>query len=168
MILNKACLETELGSICYLWLNDAGETKIVFLGIGADSIFSFIKKLCSRKITIKKKKLPAFEDKLTAYFSGMLRHFGEKYIFLIGTEFEKKVWQKAAGVPFGWTLSYGELAAMCGKPGAARAVGNAMGKNPVMLLVPCHRIIKGDGSPGGFGSRPDLKKELLAIEGIRF
>ena len=74
--------------------------------------------------------------------------------------------KETSEIPFGWTCSYGELAVMCGRPGAGRAVGNAMGKNPVMLVVPCHRIIKGDGSLGGFGSSPGLKRVLLANEGI--
>ena len=83
-----------------------------------------------------------------------------------GSVFEKKVWNAARSIPYGKTLSHGGIAEICGNPGAGRAVGNALGKNPVIIIVPCHRVIKSDGSPGGFSAGPGLKKKLLSIEGI--
>ncbi|TET49277.1 MAG: MGMT family protein, partial [Actinomycetota bacterium] len=63
--------------------------------------------------------------------------------------FEKNVWNATCSIPYGQTESYSGIAGICGNPNAGRAVGNALGKNPVMLIVPCHRIIKSDGSCGG-------------------
>ena len=86
---------------------------------------------------------------------------------LIGTEFQKKVWKTLASVPFGTTISYGELAARIGNPDAARAVGLANGKNPIPIIIPCHRVIGKDGSLTGFGGGIEVKKQLLELEGIR-
>lgn len=80
--------------------------------------------------------------------------------------FTRRVLAACATVPWGTTLSYGELAAEVGSPQAARAVGQAMGRNPVPLLIPCHRVIRGDGELGGFGAGVAMKRRLLALEGI--
>jgi methylated-DNA-[protein]-cysteine S-methyltransferase len=69
-------------------------------------------------------------------------------------------------VPFGETVSYGELAELSGAPGAARAAGSTMRNNPLMIIVPCHRVVAAGGKLGGFGGRPDLKRRLLAHEGV--
>jgi len=81
-----------------------------------------------------------------------------------GTPFEKAVYRTLMKVPYGETVSYGELARKAGYPGASRAVGNAMNKNPLAILVPCHRVIKSDGSMGGFASNTDIKAALLSLE----
>jgi methylated-DNA-[protein]-cysteine S-methyltransferase len=99
------------------------------------------------------------------YVSGKLRHFNSKPL-LMGTKFQLKVWNRAMTVPYGKVVSYRDLARMIRMPSATRAVGNALGTNPVPLIVPCHRIIASDGSIGGFGSGPALKEKLLELEGI--
>lgn len=81
-----------------------------------------------------------------------------------GTAFQKSVWQALLQVPFGKTSTYKEIALKINRPKASRAVGNAVGKNPVMLMIPCHRIIKTDGNIGGFSSDPLLKIDLLHFE----
>ena len=83
-----------------------------------------------------------------------------------GTQFQKSVWDTARKIPFGKTLSYGEIAERIGRPKSARAVGNAMGKNPVPVIIPCHRVIASNGSLGGFSSGLEWKKVLLENEGI--
>ncbi len=83
---------------------------------------------------------------------------------LNGTEFRVKVWEELAKIPFGSTISYSELAALAGNPGAARAVGSAMANNPIPILVPCHRVLHADGGLGGFGGGLDVKKWLLNFE----
>ena len=85
---------------------------------------------------------------------------------LEGTEFQKQVWKRMWKIPFGKTLSYGEMAEALKKPGAARAVGTACGKNPVLLAIPCHRVV-GANCLGGFSGDGGLpvKKKLLEIEG---
>jgi AraC family transcriptional regulator of adaptative response/methylated-DNA-[protein]-cysteine methyltransferase len=83
---------------------------------------------------------------------------------LIGTAFQQKVWRALRGIPRGQTLSYGELAAQLGAPAAVRAVGTACGQNPVAALVPCHRVLRGDGSLGGYRWGLARKQALLARE----
>lgn len=80
------------------------------------------------------------------------------------THFQKKVWRALQRIPWGQTRSYGEIARAIGKPRAARAVGAACGANPLLLLVPCHRVVAGSGSLGGFSAGLALKKQLLALE----
>jgi methylated-DNA-[protein]-cysteine S-methyltransferase len=81
-----------------------------------------------------------------------------------GTEFQQKVWRVLTTIPYGETRSYGWVAQKAGKPKASRAVGAACGANPVPVIIPCHRVIAGDGSIGGFGGGLPLKRRLLALE----
>jgi len=83
-----------------------------------------------------------------------------------GTEFLQRLWQATAAIPFGKTVSYGDLAARVGIPLAARAVGQGMARNPLPILVPCHRVIAADGSLGGYGGGLEMKRWLLRHEGI--
>jgi methylated-DNA-[protein]-cysteine S-methyltransferase len=86
---------------------------------------------------------------------------------LEGTEFQKKVWKALLTIPYGETRSYGEIARQVGNPKAARAVGMANHENPVAIVVPCHRVIAGDGSLGGYAGGLDRKSKLLAMERSR-
>jgi O-6-methylguanine DNA methyltransferase len=104
---------------------------------------------------------------LDAYFSGNLKRFSVKLVYDRAT-FSGKVLTALSRVPYGRVISYSDLAARAGFPGAARAVGTVMAKNPLPLLIPCHRVIKADGSTGQFGGGVDLKKKLLDLEGTRF
>ena len=82
-----------------------------------------------------------------------------------GSPFQMKVWNKLVAIPFGQTKNYKQIAIEIGNPKACRAVGNACGKNPILLLIPCHRVIASDKTLGGFSSSFSLKKTLLEIEG---
>jgi methylated-DNA-[protein]-cysteine S-methyltransferase len=82
-----------------------------------------------------------------------------------GTAFQRAVWKAIAGVPFGATISYAELARRAGRPGSARAAGAATGRNPIGIIVPCHRIVGADGSLTGYAGGVDKKRTLLALEG---
>jgi methylated-DNA-[protein]-cysteine S-methyltransferase len=84
----------------------------------------------------------------------------------VGTEFQLRVWRALRKIPYGQTRSYGEQAKMIGQPQAARAVGAANGKNPISIIVPCHRVIGADGSLTGFGGGLSTKRKLLELEGI--
>lgn len=81
-----------------------------------------------------------------------------------GTPFQMKVWRALEAIPYGKTASYEEIAVVIGQPTAQRAVGNAVGGNPLLLIVPCHRIIKKNGEAGNFGAGKELKKHLLHLE----
>ena len=97
---------------------------------------------------------------LGAYFGGELRAF-DLPLRLGGTDFQVKVWSALATIPFGETRTYGALAAAIGAPSASRAVGAANGRNPLPIVLPCHRVIGADGSLTGFGGGLETKRRLL-------
>lgn len=101
---------------------------------------------------------------LCAYFAGELRTFSVQPAFF-STKFNRTVWEGLLTIPYGEVVSYSGLAARCGLRGA-RAVGSAVGRNPVPIIVPCHRVIRTDGGIGGFGGGLPAKKVLLHTEGV--
>ncbi|MDQ8705606.1 methylated-DNA--[protein]-cysteine S-methyltransferase [Streptomyces sp. LHD-70] len=101
---------------------------------------------------------------LTEYFAGE-RHSFDLPLRLAGTPFQRRVWEGLLTIPYGETRTYGELAAELGKPNASRAVGLANGKNPVGIVVPCHRVVGANGSLTGYGGGLDRKRGLLDLEG---
>jgi methylated-DNA-[protein]-cysteine S-methyltransferase len=106
----------------------------------------------------------AVKKELTEYFEKGRRDFTCKTAFIEGTDFEKLVWDALREVPYGETRTYKWMAEKIGKPHAFRAVGNALGKNPIPIIFPCHRIIESGGSLGGYSSGADIKRRLLEIE----
>jgi methylated-DNA-[protein]-cysteine S-methyltransferase len=107
--------------------------------------------------------LPAVRDQLAAYFDGELREF-DVPLAVTGTPFQEQVWKALATIPYGDTWSYRELAEAIGNPKAVRAVGLANGKNPVSIVVPCHRVVGADGSLTGYGGGLPAKRFLLDLE----
>ncbi|MFF8292219.1 methylated-DNA--[protein]-cysteine S-methyltransferase [Streptomyces sp. NPDC016309] len=104
---------------------------------------------------------------LEAYFAGGLKTFGVRLDWSLTAGFNRQVLRElASGVPYGSVVGYGDLAGRVGQPGAAQAVGAAMGSNPLPLVVPCHRVVESDGGIGGFGGGLETKRKLLALEGI--
>ena len=100
---------------------------------------------------------------LQEYFAGELREF-DIPLLMEGTEFQKRVWKTLQTIPYGETISYGELAKKIGDSKAVRAVGAANGQNPIPIIVPCHRVIGSDGSLTGFGGGIENKRKLLELE----
>ena len=100
---------------------------------------------------------------ISDYFSGKLKAFSNVRLPK-GTDFQQKIWKALIDVPYGSTVSYQEIAIAAGSPQACRAAGNALNKNPLPLIIPCHRVISKDGTIGGFGSGIDIKKYLLDLE----
>lgn len=107
--------------------------------------------------------LAAAAAQLAAYFAGERTAF-DLPLAPQGTPFQRRVWQALREVPYGTTTSYGELARRIGRPGAVRAVGLANGRNPLPIVVPCHRVIGADGSLTGYGGGLDRKRYLLGLE----
>ncbi len=103
-------------------------------------------------------------DQLDAYFAGDLRTF-DLPLAPAGTPFQRRVWDALTTIPYGETTSYGELAEEIGRPGSARAVGAANGRNPIAIVVPCHRVIGGDRTLTGYAGGLDAKRILLTLEG---
>ena len=102
-------------------------------------------------------------DQLDAYFVGELSSF-DVAMNLVGTPFQRSVWSRLCEIPYGETISYGELAERVGNPKASRAVGLANGRNPIAIIVPCHRVIGADGSLTGYGGGLERKTWLLEHE----
>jgi methylated-DNA-[protein]-cysteine S-methyltransferase len=105
----------------------------------------------------------AASQQLEEYFAGQRTAF-DLPLKLIGTEFQRRVWTELTRIPYGETISYGELARRLGQPGAARAVGLANGRNPVGIIVPCHRVIGASGDLTGYGGGLHRKRQLLDHE----
>ncbi|MFD8546153.1 methylated-DNA--[protein]-cysteine S-methyltransferase [Streptomyces sp. NPDC059649] len=104
---------------------------------------------------------------LTAYFAGELRTFTVPLDWSLSSGFHARVLRAlASGVRYGDVVGYQDLADRVGEPGAARAVGAAMGSNPLPVVVPCHRVVASDGGIGGFGGGLETKRQLLALEGV--
>jgi methylated-DNA-[protein]-cysteine S-methyltransferase len=102
-------------------------------------------------------------QELRAYFAGRLRDFTLK-LAPHGTAFQQGVWRRLCEIPYGQTTSYGELAARIGNPSASRAVGLANGRNPIPIVIPCHRVIGRNGTLVGYGGGLAIKERLLALE----
>lgn len=102
-----------------------------------------------------------------SYFAGERRVFGLPLDWSLISGFNREVLRElASGVPYGTVVGYGELAGRVGQPGAAQAVGMAMGANPLPVVVPCHRVVENGGGIGGFGGGVETKRRLLALEGV--
>jgi O-6-methylguanine DNA methyltransferase len=101
---------------------------------------------------------------LQSYFDGAVIDFQQQVAFLSGTDFEKKVWTVLRQIPSGETRTYKWVAGTIGNSSAVRAVGRALSKNPVPIVIPCHRVIESDGSLGGYSLGVDIKRRLLEME----
>jgi methylated-DNA-[protein]-cysteine S-methyltransferase len=117
----------------------------------------------------ERRALPVFaaaEAQLRAYFAGELVEF-DLPLAPRGSSFQLEVWEALRGIPYGETISYGELAQRVRRPGAARAVGAANGRNPIGIVVPCHRVIGSDGTLTGYAGGIERKRRLLELESGR-
>ena len=103
-------------------------------------------------------------EQLQAFFAGTLRQFDVPLDATSGTEFQRRVWHELRCLPFGSTTSYSQLAARIGRPEAARAVGAANARNPIPIIVPCHRVVGSDGSLTGYAGGTQLKQRLIEHE----
>lgn len=107
----------------------------------------------------------AVREQLDAYFAGALETF-DLDLEPRGTPFQRRVWDELCEIPYGETISYSELARRLGDPKLVRAVGTANGRNPISIVIPCHRVIGADGSLVGYGGGLDRKRRLLELEAV--
>ena len=150
-----ACVESPIGPLT-LAMDDSGLRQINFAQNGRPAAID-----CYRghdafifSNTIRQ---------LRAYFSGELEAF-DLPLAPQGTRFQQRVWAELCKIPYGETISYGELARRIGNPNASRAVGLANGSNPIPIVIPCHRVIGSNGKLTGYGGGLHIKEKLLAIE----
>lgn len=153
---------TNTSSLFYdIFESPLGKLYMIFSGRFLSGV-SFRKPV---RIPFKKSSAPKdFVKELTSYFQGSAGDFRQEVKFLSGTDFERKVWNVLKKIPFGETRSYKWIAEKIGKPAAVRAVGRALSKNPVPIVIPCHRVIESDGSLGGYSSGEHIKRRLLEME----
>ena len=111
-------------------------------------------------------RLDGLKRKLQRYFDGRRVLFDEPLDLREATVFQRRVWSVVRDIPYGETRSYSQIARQVGSPAAARAVGQALAANPLPIVVPCHRVIGGDGDLRGFGGGLDLKRRLLEMERV--
>ncbi len=122
----------------------------------------------------KEYQVVADEQKVLPYVQPMRDYFAQRTtefpfaVDLVGTDFQKEVWRALLQIPYGTLTTYSAVAEKIGRPKAVRAVANAVGRNPVMVVVPCHRVIGKDGTLTGFGGGLPMKRKLLAIEGHQY
>ncbi len=162
-IINYSCLDSPFGpvffaetirGVCLVSLSKISEAKFQ----------SLLRKRFQKEVIRDDKRLKNVIHELSSYFNGHRVNFKSILDLSIGTEFQRKVWEKVSEIPYGEQRTYKWIADEIGNPRAVRAVGNAVGKNPVPPIIPCHRVIRSDGNLGGFSSGIALKKWLLKLE----
>ncbi|MCX4646162.1 MULTISPECIES: methylated-DNA--[protein]-cysteine S-methyltransferase [unclassified Streptomyces] len=165
-----AVVSTDIGPLL-LAATDAGLVNVVFHASPAVRDPA-VERLGSRLGTepVEAPDSPLLAEpirQLKAYFAGERRDFELPLDWSLISGFNRQVLRElASGVPFGTVVGYGDLAGRVGQPGAAQAVGVAMGANPLPVVVPCHRVVESDGGIGGFGGGLETKRQLLALEGV--
>jgi methylated-DNA-[protein]-cysteine S-methyltransferase len=120
-----------------------------------------------KKTTLSEKHFSDTVERLKDYFSGKRVEFPEELDLASATAFQRQVWRLTRLIPYGETRSYGWLAARLGKKGAGRAVGQALARNPLPVIIPCHRVVASDGALGGYSGGVGVKKSLLRLEARR-
>ena len=155
--MSKGFLESPVGTLEIT--AECGKITKIELVHGMDEFIEDCRNEADEQIIKSAKK------QLTEYFDGNRQTF-DLDIELCGTEFQKSVWQVLMEIPYGRTMSYAEVAAAAGRPKAQRAAGSNIGKNPLLIVVPCHRVISADGSLGGFSAGIENKVILHRIENI--
>ncbi|MGM0365224.1 MAG: methylated-DNA--[protein]-cysteine S-methyltransferase [Actinomycetota bacterium] len=151
-------INTRIGKLNYVW-EEGG--KVLFLGNSTRSLDTFKSKTGGG---FTKKKHLLLEEELKKYLDGKLGQFSIQTRLVSGSIFFKKVLKTLKTVGYGQTVSYRGLAEKAGYPLAWRAAGTVLSKNPLMILIPCHRVIKSSGKLGNFTAGPDIKKFLLELE----
>lgn len=149
-----------------IWIasSEQGLVKIDFPS-SEEHFLTDLRKFTPSKPIRDARKFAIIERMLEEYFRGEKVSF-DIPLDLRGTEFQKEVWRAIYKIPYGRLSSYSRVAEEIGRPRAVRAVGKAVGANPLPIVIPCHRIIRADGSLGGYGGGIDLKLYLLSIEGF--
>ncbi|MGX9136179.1 methylated-DNA--[protein]-cysteine S-methyltransferase [Rummeliibacillus sp. JY-2-4R] len=146
----------------------ATENGLCYVGISLDEVEAWCKKHYRDAILIEDhEKTSVYKKQYREYFAKKRMIF-DFPLDLQGTDFQKQVWQALLQIPFGKTTYYSEIANMINNPKAVRAVGGAIGANPILIAVPCHRIIGKNGKLTGFSSGIPLKKALLDIENVTY
>jgi len=145
----QSILKNDLVNLIFTY-SDEGLHTIQFNGKNEDVIFELSEN-------------NEYLNQLKEYLLGKRKSF-DLPLVLVGTPFQMKVWEYIQNIPYGKTQTYNEVARGIGHPRSARAVGNALHTNPISIIIPCHRVVRSDGTLGGFGGGIDVKQKLLDFE----
>ncbi|MFI5323322.1 MAG: methylated-DNA--[protein]-cysteine S-methyltransferase [Thermodesulfobacteriota bacterium] len=150
---------TRVGQVFVL----SGSKGVFRITFGEKEFRNYLDRLSGTRVT-EGGSAAEMAHELELYFDGKLCEFKTDIDLTEGTPFQRAVWKKLQDIPYGKTATYKEIAENVGKPGAARAVGNAVGVNPIPIVVPCHRVLASNGL-GGYSGGISIKKDLLTVEG---
>jgi methylated-DNA-[protein]-cysteine S-methyltransferase len=142
-----------------------GLVRVGFPEEDTDSVLERLARRISPRIVESPASLGPVRRELEEYFSGRRRSFELALDWTLVGPFARRVLKATAAIPYGGVLSYGEVAADAGSPRGSRAAGNALGSNPIPIVIPCHRVVRNGGALGGYGGGPDRKRWLLDLEG---
>ncbi len=142
----------------------AGLVRVAFARQDHDAALAELAALVSPRILAAPGRLDEAARQLDEYFAGQRRQFGLPVDLRLAHGFRRSVLAHLPLIPYGMTESYAQVAAAAGSPRAVRAVGSACARNPVPIVVPCHRVVRSDGSSGGYAGGPDAKQALLTLE----
>ena len=159
-------LDSPLGRLL-LAATPAGVVRVAFPVEDLDAVLEMLAARVSPRVLRAPARLDGVARELDEYFAGRRRAFDVPVDLQLAGGFRRTVLERLTEVPYARTISYAELAARAGSPRAVRAVGTACALNPVPLVVPCHRVVRSDGAPGGYRGGPDAKRALLALEASR-
>lgn len=162
-IIHYSSLDSPFGTV-FVAKTIKGVCEVNLEKISEAGFQSFLRKRFQKKAIRDDRKLKSVVNELRDYFNGNQVDFKSILDLSVGTIFQMKVWNKIREIPYGELRTYKWIAREIGNVNAVRAVGNAVGKNPVPPIVPCHRVIRTDGNLGGFSSGISLKKWLLKLE----
>ena len=156
-------VDTPIGQLL-LAATPAGLVRVAYARQGHDAVLTALASQISPRVLFAPRRLDDAARQFDDYFARHRRAFDLAVDLRLAHGFRRTVLEHLPDVGYGRTVSYGELAAQVGSPGAARAVGSACATNPLPLVVPCHRVVLSDGSPGGYVGGPEIKRVLLDLE----
>ena len=144
--------------------SSTGLLRVIYKLSNEDSMESYLLQSTHGKITKSSSEFKELIKQFLKYFKGDLKRFDVPLDLSLGSPFQQKVWKKLATIPYGKTRSYKWIASAIHNPKASRAVGNANGKNPLAIIIPCHRVIRENGELGGYTGGISIKRFLLNLE----
>ncbi|HEY1618643.1 MAG TPA: methylated-DNA--[protein]-cysteine S-methyltransferase [Streptosporangiaceae bacterium] len=156
-------LDTPVGSLL-LAATGKGLVRVAFAAEDHGAVLAALAAQVSPRVLNAPRRLDATARELEEYFAGQRHAFDLPLDFSLAKGFRLKVLSQLPGIGYGSTASYGAVAALAGSPRAVRAVGTACATNPLPVVVPCHRVVRADGTPGGYLGGPDAKRLLLGLE----
>ncbi|HXF35773.1 MAG TPA: methylated-DNA--[protein]-cysteine S-methyltransferase [Actinomycetota bacterium] len=157
-------VESPLGRLLVA-VTPRGLVRVAYPEEGRERVLAELAALVSPRVLVSEAATAEARRQLEEFFEGRRRRFDLPVDRALFRGFQRRVLERTARIPYGRVRTYGELAAAIGSPGAARAVGNALGANPVPIVVPCHRVVRAGGEVGGYGGGPERKEWLLRLEG---